>query len=188
LKKEAKLPASVHQNTITELLYYYPEAKTRGFSRAIRDVQKRSGFHPDGYWRGGVIPDLWWIDEQCMSVFVIEVEDSSKVSGEKLERYRDLHYLLDEEYWSAHLIAADRWGNFSPVPLYPIHGVGAPEMFAALFELVRICCTKDPVARAASRKKWLAQNPGFDRSNFYAKQRLARRKAFCGNKARPRAA
>lgn len=127
-------------------------------------------------WREGIIPDLWLIDEECMSVICIEVEDTSRINTTKLNQYVRLWWHLDEMYWETHLLCSDRWGNLVPVPLTDFTSMGLVETNGhrlanvidaereakkVTFELTRIYATRDFNERNNARKEWLEKNPGF---------------------------
>jgi hypothetical protein len=162
---------SIHDMTIRTLMTEYPGSFTHGFATAISDIMERYDFGDElleASKRCRRIPDMFIVDEDCMSIFVFEIEDSSKVSPGKLDDYMRLHRMLDDEYWSLHLIVGDRWGNLTPVPLYYTGDKGEGCMFATLFDLVKIYCIRDKRLRAAARAHWLFENPGFECNAFYA--------------------
>jgi hypothetical protein len=122
--------------------------------------------------RGGIIPDLWFIDEECMSVVCIEVEDTSKINTTKLDQYINLWWHLDEMYWETHVLCSDRWGNLCPVPLTDFTSMGlveskkhhlAPVIEAerdakrVVFELTKIYSIRNMHQRLLERRKWLDQ-------------------------------
>lgn len=158
---------SIHEMTIALLSAAYPAAETTGFHSALRAVMRKAGFHKEEMWRPSIIPDLWFVDEECMSVIAIEVEDSNKVTMEKLQIYYDLWFSLDCENWEMHLLCADRWGNLSPVPLFMGRTFPADmPKNARLFRLSEIYCIKNRVEREAARTQWLKDFPACSYANF----------------------
>ena len=137
---------TIHNRTIFVLQRDFPGSQTKGFRRAIQKLQwdwenwadavlepgmdkpTWSNFLDYGEtWKGGIIPDLWFIDEECMSVVCVEVEDTSPINTAKLNQYVRLWWLLDELYWEIHLLCSDRWGNLLPVPLANFTAMGLAE-------------------------------------------------------------
>jgi hypothetical protein len=186
---------TIHNRTIIQLQRDFPAAKTKGFRKAVQKLQwnwERWGEFEDRptwkefmeygeAWSGGIIPDLWFIDEECLSVICIEVEDTHPVNATKLFQYERLWWHLDEFYWETHLICSDRWGNLTPVPLtdytsmglveitgHPFHDVIRAEREAKkiTFDLTRIYAIRDRQARDAARQDWLLANPGFGKEGF----------------------
>jgi hypothetical protein len=186
---------TIHSRTTVRLQRDFPSAQTRGFRKAIQKLQwdwekwDQAEEHPTWQdfleygeaWKGGIIPDLWFIDDDCMSVICIEVEDTSRINTTKLNQYERLWWHLDEFYWETHLICSDRWGNLTPVPLtdftsmglvetrnHPLKGVIEAEREAKMvvFELTKIYAMRDAETREAARRKWLQANPGFGKQEF----------------------
>src|SRR5215471_7470778 len=109
---------SLHDRTVMLLQSDFPGSQTRGFRRAIQklkwDWENWDDAEPielgEGKptwrdftdwgeaWNGGIVPDLWFIDEECMSVVCIEVEDTSRINTAKLDSYVRLWWHLDEMY------------------------------------------------------------------------------------------
>lgn len=203
--------ATIHERTVFTIQRDYPGSQTRGFRKAIQKLQwdwenwdeqgegeetkpTWANFLDYGEaWTGGIIPDLWLIDEECMSVVCIEVEDTSRINTAKLDQYVKLWWHLDNMYWETHLLCSDRWGNLVPVPLTNFTTMGLVEtkghhleaMIKAeceakkvTFELTKIYAVRDINERKRERHKWLNVNPGFGlRSNpkFYTEKFLRQR-------------
>jgi hypothetical protein len=205
------------QGTIHERIHIlkrdFPESQTKGFRKAVQKLQwdwedwenaepaepgeskpTWSYFVRHGEtWRSGIIPDLWFIDEECMSVICIEVEDRNPINTAKLNQYVRLWWLLDEMYWEIHLLCSDRWGNLTPVPITNFTAMGLAEVDGhrlanvieaereakdVTFELTRIYANRNRNERILARKRWLEKNPGFGlRTNpeFCKKEFLVRR-------------
>jgi hypothetical protein len=70
---------SIHNRTIGRLSATYPEAKTHGFPRAVSEL--RTELDDNEPWRPNILPDLWWIDRECVSVICIEVEDRHPIDA-----------------------------------------------------------------------------------------------------------
>jgi hypothetical protein len=174
----------------------YPRSQSRGFRKAIQRLQwdwenwddtepgeaeeakpTWANFVDWGAaWKDGIVPDLWFIDEECMSVVCIEVEDTSRINTHKLDKYVRLWWHLDEMYWETHLLCSDRWGTLIPVPLTDFTSMGRVqtgghhlanvieaerEAKKITFELTKIYCIRDSGLRDTARRDWLERNPGF---------------------------
>lgn len=189
----------------------YLSAQRRGFRKAIQrlqwewedwdrerlDGEEKPTWHDfldwGEAWKGGIIPDLWFVDEECMSVICIEVEDTSRINTAKLDQYICLWWHLDEMYWETHLICSDRWGNLSPVPLTDFTPMGMVDIAnhrkdslirvereakLITFELTRIYSIRNREEREDARRKWLEKYPRFGlrtNPNFNHKSFLRRR-------------
>jgi hypothetical protein len=181
---------TIHDRMIFLLCRDYPAAQKKGFRKAIQKLQwdwedwenledkpSWSKFLSYGeVWNGGIIPDIWFIDEECMSVVCIEVEDTSRINTTKLNQYVALWWHLDNMYWETHLLCSDRWGSLTPVPLTDFTSMGLAETnghrLASLieaeldakkiiFELTKIYSIRDVCSRTEARRKWLDVNLGF---------------------------
>jgi hypothetical protein len=60
-------------------------------------------------------PDAFRIDEEAQEIFVYEVEVTHRVTEGRVERYADLWWALDEEYWLLRLIVVDRFENHTEI-------------------------------------------------------------------------
>src|SRR5262249_39661856 len=120
-------------------------------------------------WKDGILPDVWFIDEECMSAVCIEVEDTNRINTAKLDRFVRLWWHLDEMYWETHLICSDRWGNLNPIPLTDFTAMGYANLEGhhlasviqaerdvkkVIFELTRIYCIRDVEQRNRARLDW----------------------------------
>lgn len=181
---------TIHNRMIFVLCRDYPGAQTKGFRKAVQKLQwdwegwDDSTENPTwadflNYgeaWRGGIIPDIWFIDEECMSVICIEVEDTNRINTAKLNQYVALWWHLDNMYWETHLLCSDRWGNLTPVPLTDFTSMGLAETTGhrlasvieaeldakkITFELTKIYSIRDVHERTDARTRWLQNNPGF---------------------------
>src|SRR5580704_6317081 len=201
--------ATIHERTIFVLRRDFPGSQTKGFRRSVQKLQwdwedwedsennpTWSDFMDYGEaWKGGIIPDLWFIDEECMSVVCIEVEDTSPINTAKLDQYVRLWWHLDEMYWEIHLLCSDRWGNLVPVPLTDFSAMGLAEIKEShlasvieaereakkiTFELTKVYAIREPELRNKARKKWLEENPDFGlRTNpEFNKQAFLRRRGL----------
>lgn len=202
----AKEARTIHDRMIRLLQRDYPRAQTKGFRRAIQQLQwdwedwdhaeRDEGEKPTWKdfmdygeaWKGGIIPDLWFIDEECMSVVCIEVEDTSRIDTAKIDYYEMLWWHLDEMYWELHLLCSDRWGAIAPVPISDFTSMGMVELDGhhlapviqaerdakkVVFELTRIYSIRDDAKRNHAREGWLNENPGFGlRTNSRFNKRL----------------
>jgi hypothetical protein len=184
--------STIHNRTIYVLQRDYPCSKTKGFRKAVERLQwdwenwedaepteqgerksAWSDFLEYGETRsGGIIPDLWFFDEECMSVVCIEVEDTNLINTAKLNQYVRRRWHLDEMYWETHLLCSDRWGNLTPVPvtnmgLVEISGRRLASVIEAereakeiTFQLTKIYAIRDRERRSSARKMWMEENPG----------------------------
>jgi hypothetical protein len=190
------IPHTIHDRMISRLQRDYPQSQTRGFRRAMQKLkwdwedwddaeplevgEKKPNWQNfldwGEAWKDGIVPDLWFIDEECMSVVCIEVEDTSRINTRKLDRYVRLWWYLDEMYWETHLLCSDRWGTLSPVPLTDFTSMGLVqtdghhlanvieaerEAKKITFELTKIYSIRDIEQRNTARRDWLKRNPGF---------------------------
>jgi hypothetical protein len=139
-------PHTIHDRMISRLQRDYPQSQTQGFRRAIQKLkwdwenwddaepvevgQKKPSWEDfldwGEAWKDGIIPDLWFIDEECMSVVCIEVEDTSRINTRKLDRYVRLWWHLDDVLGNSSLVLRSM-GNSKPRTLdrFYINGVSA---------------------------------------------------------------
>jgi hypothetical protein len=146
-------------------------------------------------WKGGIIPDVWFIDEECMSVICIEVEDTSRINTAKLDEYVRLWWHLDSMHWELHLLCSDRWGNLSPVPLTDFTSIGLADVNKhrlgpviqaerdakkIVFELTKIYGMRDGKQRDIARRQWLDSNPlfGLQTNPEFSNELFIRRRGF----------
>jgi len=61
-----------------------------------------------------LIPDAYKIDRSSRTVEAYEVEVTSPVTGDKLERFAALAWELDCEEWDLRLFIVNRFGHVSP--------------------------------------------------------------------------
>jgi hypothetical protein len=188
--------STIHDRMVYLLQRDYPGSKTVGFRKAVQRLQwdwenwadaeptehgeskpTWSDFLEYGeVWKSGIIPDFWFIDEKCMSVVCVEVEDTNPINAAKLNQYIRLWWHLDEIYWETHLLCSDRWGNLAPVPLTNFTNMGLVdttghrlasvieaerEAKEITFQLTKIYAIRDFKERNAEREKWLDKHPGF---------------------------
>lgn len=168
-------PQTVHSAIIDQLAEQYPQSQRLGFTKTIRALQKRIGIDVDERWLEMIQPDLWFLDEECMSVFCLEVEDSSRLSVEKLESYQRLWFILDCYNWETHLICISRWAAMAAIPLFRRCLPEDRDKNRTMFDLSEVYCIKDPAKRKVARLAWIAENPEFVKANFYGELRLERR-------------
>jgi hypothetical protein len=184
---------TIHDRMILLLQRDYPHSRTKGFRKAVQQLQwdweswddARSDEEKPAWrdftdwgeaWDGGIIPDLWFIDEDCMSVVCIEVEDTNRIGTGKLNQYVRLWWHLDEMYWELHLICSDRWGHLTPVPVADFTSMGMVEIEGhrlasviqaerdakkTVFDLTKIYSIRDSKQRDLARREWMEQNRGF---------------------------
>ncbi|WP_206696063.1 hypothetical protein [Agrobacterium leguminum] len=186
---------SIHETAITLLQQSYRAARRSGFRKAIQELQ----WNEEGWanteestswkeflergevWKEGIIPDLWFIDEDVMSVICIEVERANPINDRKFETYRNLWWHLDEFHWELHLLVSDRWCNLTPVPVHRYTAMGTADLEKhplgavikverekneIMFELSKIYCISDISARAMQRTEWIEKYPRFTLEKF----------------------
>jgi hypothetical protein len=83
----------------------YPDVKTKGFRSAIRAITE------DPFTSVSVIPDAFMIDPDGEIVIAFEVEARHPVSSNKMNRYGDIFWYLDDCGWRFALITTDKFGN-----------------------------------------------------------------------------
>ena len=189
------MAGSIHETAILLLQQSYSTAKTIGFRKAIQQLQwQEEGWdnpqEPTSWnefleigevWKEGIIPDLWFIDEEVMSVVCIEVEHGSLVSNRKFNAYKNLWWHLDEFYWELHLLISDRWCNLTPVPVHRYTSMGTADVEKhhlgdaikderkkneIMFELSKIYCLSNTALRSQQRSQWMQRHPNFIREKF----------------------
>ncbi|CUX46587.1 MULTISPECIES: hypothetical protein [Agrobacterium] len=192
---------SIHETAITLLQQSYRAANRPGFRKAIQQLQwDEEGWgdasEPTSWedflkigevWKEGIIPDLWFIDTDVMSVVCIEVEHASRINDRKFESYKNLWWHLDEFHWELHLLVSDRWCNLTPVPIHRYTAMGTADLenhhLGALikverekneimFELSKIYCISDISAREMQRAKWVEKYPRFTFEKFQEETRI----------------
>jgi hypothetical protein len=107
------MPSKMHEMAVAKILEAWPNAKTRGFMKAIRKV-----FGPDDLQElqcNPGIPDAFFVDTKEEVLVLFEVEVSRHVDDEKMAKYCDLWWRLDFLYWDTILLTYDRWGNRSRI-------------------------------------------------------------------------
>lgn len=98
-------------------------ARRAGFRRTI--VRECAAEYLDDYQGGvGVVPDayvitdcrdddeVWWM----YRVTAIEVEETSPVTPDKMVRYQELFWILDQDYIALEVLIADRLGGEKLIP------------------------------------------------------------------------
>jgi hypothetical protein len=75
-----------------------------GFMRAIAKITGERS-------ENRVTPDAFIIDQPQKAVIVYEVEYSNRCSPDKIERFRNLAWRLDDKGWTLFLIQIDRYGG-----------------------------------------------------------------------------
>lgn len=189
------MEGSIHETAVTLLHRSFNGAHRVGFRKAIQQLQwdhegwaefdeqpTWNDFLKNGeVWKEGILPDLWLIDHETMSVVCIEVENGNAISDRKFQSYRNLWWHLDEFYWELHLLVSDRWCNLTPVPVHRFTSMGTVDLknhrlanvIAAernkneiMFKLSKIYCNSDLSEREIQRAQWMAKNPSFTLAKF----------------------
>lgn len=112
---------SLHTALTEGVLAAYPQAKTTGFLKALREHVLDDP--EDLIWIAetrevAVIPDAYFVDAENMAVVAIEVEVSHSISEEKMARYHDLAWLLDWCCWNLVVVRVDRHGTRRAIDAY----------------------------------------------------------------------
>lgn len=104
------MPGNIHQIAIQRVLSDFPQARTIGFNMAVNDALDLEG---DATYTAGLIPDAYLIDAERKTVVAYEIEDGHITRNEKMERYADLWWAVDNSGWHLGLVFVDRWGNYA---------------------------------------------------------------------------
>lgn len=64
-----------------------------------------------------VIPDAFEVDEDNETIVAYEVEVGGRMSVDKMHRYANLWWVLDEYEWTLRLVIVDRFGHRNDVDL-----------------------------------------------------------------------
>lgn len=112
----------LHDQIIADVLSDWPEAKTSGFMRAIKNLPDADYMTDlcahDPQWVRYVnfIPDAYLIDPAKKHVVVFEAVVTNDVSADKFDRMAEMAWALDEDYYELILIRCDRFGRqvFAP--------------------------------------------------------------------------
>jgi len=108
----------IHETAIEKILQRDKHIKTKGFSKSIKEVVSSELLDDDDFMQSiRIIPDGYKIEdgghyEFCKTIIIIEVEDSSKISNEKMNKIINIWMNLDSESHIFKLHAYDRYGNF----------------------------------------------------------------------------
>ena len=69
---------------------------------------------------GKYLPDLYAIDEETRTIRLLEIEDTSKLTKEKIAAYADFWHDSDYYEIALEIYTADRYGrNIQPLKLWP---------------------------------------------------------------------
>jgi hypothetical protein len=81
--------------------------RTKGFTPFMREMRRalRGEIFPLD-----VAPDAWLVAPQVAKVVAIEVEDTSRLSEEKIGRYCRIAESLADFGWRLHVVTYDRYG------------------------------------------------------------------------------
>jgi hypothetical protein len=123
--------ATLHQVAIKAAQRLHPEIKTSGFVRTIKALWAGGGMEPDDLEEIGFTPDAYRIDADEETVWIYEVEDTSRINTAKMVKIGALAWDMDAMGWSTGLVIVDRWGK-------PVTTVDAME-----WELLRLATEVD---------------------------------------------
>ena len=112
---------SIHETAIDLLQRSFSGSQRALFRRSIQKLQwdweGRDEFNDKPTWKeflenaecwkSGILPDLYFIDEEVMSVVCIEVENTNKIDDSKLNSYRGLWWHLDHMNHELHILCSD---------------------------------------------------------------------------------
>lgn len=107
----------IHQQIIDSILADWPEAKTHGFFRALRDLPDAeyvpTMLRDDKDWYSFVrfVPDVWLINPEDRHVVAFEAVHAHDVSARKFAKLCDLSWALDEDYYRLILVRCDRFSR-----------------------------------------------------------------------------
>jgi hypothetical protein len=105
----------IHDQIIDAILEDWPEARTKGFFRALRSLPDASYvpemLRNDPEWARWVsfIPDVWLIDAEKRHVVIFEAVHKHDISETKFARFSDLSWALDEDYYRLVMVRCDRF-------------------------------------------------------------------------------
>lgn len=111
-------PPTVHRALIQELCNQYPEVRTHGFFRALRNLPDADYttdlLTNDDHWARRVrfVPDAWAIDYEAQEITIFEVVVKHDITVDKFGRIVDLAWALDEDYWALGLVRCDEAGRY----------------------------------------------------------------------------
>jgi hypothetical protein len=100
------MPSNMHEIAIAKVLQRFPTAKTRGFIKEVCNALGGLEEFRDNQWP--LVPDAFIVDHESK---IVEVEATHPINDEKMERYADLWWSVDGNYWDLLLITTDKWGN-----------------------------------------------------------------------------
>jgi hypothetical protein len=109
------LAPRIHDQIIAAVLGDWPEAKTKGFMRALKKLPDadyiRWMFKEDDEWVRWIrfVPDAWMIVPEDRHVVIFEAVHKHDVSETKFAQMADLSWALDEDYYSLILVRCERF-------------------------------------------------------------------------------
>jgi len=115
--EEHQMAGDIHELAVDHILRRVPEAKARGFMKALRAIAfpdnaaiVADGSPPEDF-DFVVIPDAYLIDEPTKTLTVFEVEDGHPVPIGKMDTYCAIFQQLDGEGWFMFVETCNRWGG-----------------------------------------------------------------------------
>ena len=99
------MPSFLHEQAVRTILEQFPQAKTRGFMKAVHKVI------PEERDLMRIIPDAFIVDRANQILVAYEIEAAHAVPASKIEAYIDLWWALDNWCWDLGLIIIDRFGK-----------------------------------------------------------------------------
>jgi hypothetical protein len=98
------------------------DVQTRRFMQVVRRLGDADVLDD-----ANVIPDGFMVDEPNRILYAFEVEVSSKLTADKLDRYANIFWCLDEGPYEFFLVTIDRYGTGAVLDLLPLaYGFDAP--------------------------------------------------------------
>ena len=99
---------SIHNQAINAFVAKHPNAQRYKFCKSVRvAVQDDESLES----LPQCVPDIFEIRKEEREVFVYEIEDSSKITPQKLSYILDWWFALDCIGWNLYCISLDRYGN-----------------------------------------------------------------------------
>lgn len=121
------MAGQLHQALIATLVAQEPRIQTKLFRRSVMSI---SGYcaqvdeDTGKTWYdesiGGLIPDAFLLDHEIRRLFIFEVEVTNGLDQDKLDKYAELFWMVDDDCWEIDLVIVDKYGigrlvNFLPM-------------------------------------------------------------------------
>jgi len=90
----------------------HPELTSGRFSQKMRQIYDQELEDPiDDFDPPQFIPDAYSIHNDLKTVVVYEIEDTSKLTEQKVSRMYDFWFVLDDAGWKLRVFIVDRYGH-----------------------------------------------------------------------------